>query len=42
MACGTSSWSCQIQTPFLENQDREWVIAYAKRIYPGAQVFERE
>jgi hypothetical protein len=33
--------SCQIRTPFLETQDREWVVAYARRIYPGAKVFER-
>ena len=29
--------SCQIRTPFLETQDREWVVAYARRIYPGAR-----
>ena len=34
--------SCQIRTPFLETQDREWVVAYARRIYPGAKVFERD
>jgi len=34
--------SCQIRTPYLENEDREWVIAYARRIYPGAKVFERD
>jgi hypothetical protein len=33
--------SCQIRTPFLEIQDREWVVAYARRIYPGAKIFER-
>ena len=25
--------SCQIRTPFLETQDRERVVAYARRIY---------
>ena len=34
--------SCQIRAPFLETQDREWVVAYARRIYPGAKVFERD
>jgi hypothetical protein len=34
--------SCQIRTPFLETQDREWVVAYARRIYPGAKIFERD
>lgn len=34
--------SCQIRTPFLENQDRQRVIAYARRIYPAAKVFERD
>ena len=34
--------SCQIRTPFLATQDREWVVAYARRIYPGAKVFERD
>jgi hypothetical protein len=24
--------SCQIRTPFLETQNREWVVAYARRI----------
>jgi hypothetical protein len=33
--------SCKIRTPFLETQDREWVVAYARRVYPGAKVFER-
>jgi hypothetical protein len=23
--------SCRIRTPFLETQDREWVVAYAQR-----------
>ena len=34
--------SCQIRTPFLETQDRERVVAYARRVYPGAKVFERD
>ena len=34
--------SCQIRTPFLETQDRERVVAYARRIYPGAKIFERD
>ena len=34
--------SCQIRTPFLETQNREWVVAYARRIYPGAKIFERD
>jgi len=34
--------SCQIRTPFLETQDRESVVGYARRIYPGAKIFERD
>ena len=34
--------SYQIPTPFLETQNREWVVAYARRIYPGAKIFERD
>jgi hypothetical protein len=34
--------SCQIRTPFLEIQDRALVVAYARRIYPGATIFERD
>jgi hypothetical protein len=34
--------SCQIRTPFLETQDRALVVAYARRVYPGAKVFERD
>jgi len=34
--------SCRIRTPFLETQDREWVVAYARRLYPGARIFERD
>jgi hypothetical protein len=33
--------SCQIRSPFLETQDRGLVVAYARRIYPGAKIFER-
>jgi hypothetical protein len=33
--------SCQLRTPFVETQDRELVVTYARRIYPGAKVFER-
>ena len=32
--------SCRIRTPFLET--REWVVAYARRLYPGARIFERD
>ena len=34
--------SCQIRTPFLETQDRESVVTYARRVYPGAKIFERD
>jgi hypothetical protein len=34
--------SCRIRTPFLETQNRGLVVAYARRIYPGARVFERD
>ena len=34
--------SCQIRTPFLETQDRTLVVAYARRVYPGAKIFERD
>jgi hypothetical protein len=34
--------SCQIRTPFLEAQNRELVVAYARSVYPGARVFERD
>jgi hypothetical protein len=34
--------SCQIRTPFLEAQDREMVVSYARRVYPGARIFERD
>jgi hypothetical protein len=32
--------SCQIRTPFLETQDRALVVAYARRVYPGAKILE--
>ena len=34
--------SCQIRTPFPEIQDRALVVAYARRIYPGAKIIERD
>ena len=34
--------SCQIRTPFLQTQDRALVVAYARRVYPGAKIFERD
>ena len=34
--------SCQIRTPFSDTKNREWVVAYARRVYPGAKVFERD
>jgi hypothetical protein len=34
--------SCQIRTPFLETQDRALVVAYARRVYPGAKIIERD
>ena len=34
--------SCQIRTPFLEAQNRALVVAYARRIYPGAKIYERD
>ncbi|MGY4625469.1 hypothetical protein ACVWY3_003225 [Bradyrhizobium sp. USDA 4486] len=33
--------ACQLRTPFLETQDRELVVTYARRIFPGTKVFER-
>jgi hypothetical protein len=33
--------SCAIPTPFLESQERQLVVSYARRVYPGAKVFER-
>jgi hypothetical protein len=34
--------SCQIRTPFLETQDRALVVTYARRVYPGAKIFQRD
>jgi hypothetical protein len=34
--------SCQIRTPFLETPDRALVGAYARRVYPGAKISERD
>ena len=34
--------SCQIRTPFLETQDRALVVAYARGVYPGAKIIERD
>ena len=34
--------SCQIRTPILEKQDRALVVGYARRIYLGAKIFERD
>jgi hypothetical protein len=34
--------SCQIRTPFLETQDRARVVTYARRVYPGAKIFQRD
>jgi len=32
----------QIRTPFLATQDRALVVTYARRIYPGAKIFQRD
>jgi hypothetical protein len=32
--------SCQIRTPFLETQVRAQVVAYARQVYPGAEIIE--
>ena len=34
--------SCQIRTPFLATQDRALVVSYARRVYPGAKIFQRD
>lgn len=34
--------SCQIRTSFLETQNRALVVGYARRIYPGARIIERD
>ena len=32
----------QIRTPFLETQERALVVAYARRVYPGAKIIDRD
>jgi hypothetical protein len=32
----------QIRTPFLETQDRALVVNYARRVYPGAKIYQRD
>jgi hypothetical protein len=34
--------SCQVRTSFLETQDRALAVAYARRVYPGARILERD
>lgn len=34
--------SSRIQTPFLETQDRALVVTCARRVYPGAKIFQRD
>ena len=34
--------SCRIRTPFVETLDRELVVTYARRAYPGARIFQRD
>ena len=34
--------SCQIRSPFSETQDRALVVRYARRVYPGAKIIERD
>lgn len=34
--------SYQIRTPFLATQDRALVVTYARRIYPGAKIYQRD
>jgi hypothetical protein len=34
--------SSRIRTPFSETQDRSLVVGYARRVYPGAKIFERD
>ena len=34
--------SCRIRTPFVETQDLELVVTYARRAYPGARIFQRD
>lgn len=34
--------SCRIRTPVLVTQDRALVVTYARRVYPGAKIFQRD
>jgi hypothetical protein len=34
--------SCQVRTPFLETEDRTLAVGYARRVYPGAKILERD
>ncbi|MBP1093607.1 hypothetical protein [Bradyrhizobium diazoefficiens] len=34
--------SSRIRTPFLETQERALVVTYARRVYPGAKIFQRD
>jgi hypothetical protein len=34
--------SCQVRTPFLETENRALAVAYARRVYPGARILERD
>jgi hypothetical protein len=34
--------SCQVRTPLLETQDQALVVAFARRVYPGAKILERD
>jgi hypothetical protein len=34
--------SSQIRSPFLATQDRALVVGYARRVYPGARIIERD
>ncbi len=34
--------SCQIRTPFLRHRTARWSLRYARRVYPGAKIFERD
>jgi len=34
--------SCLIRTPFSQTQDRALVVGYARRVYPGVRILERD
>jgi hypothetical protein len=34
--------ACQIRTAFVETEDRALVVTYARRVYPGAKIIERD